>query len=67
MSAVKPYVSLKPFKQMCKSRGIDFSSWLSSLSFSECMGARIFSPKLVMPVVNKKLTLGEKIKNFFKY
>ena len=66
MPALKPYVSLKPYKQMCKSRGIDFSSWLYSLSYGECMNARIFRPRLTMPV-SKHLTLWEKIKNFFKY
>jgi hypothetical protein len=65
MPPIKPYVSLKPLKQWCKARNIDFNSYLYSLSFSQCMSARIFRPKLEMPKV--KLTLWEKIKNFLRY
>ena len=60
---MKTFISSKPYKAWCKARGIDFVTHMQQFPL---VAMRLTMPK--MPVVaTKKLTLWEKIKNFFKY
>ena len=58
-------ISSKPYKQWCKARGINFLEHIRQFPLT---AVRLDLPKVVSPVFAvKKLTIWEKIKNFFRY
>ncbi len=59
---MRTYISSKPYKQWCKARGIDFVAYMQGFPL---VAERLNMPKFYKPII--KLTLREKIKNFFRY
>uniref|UniRef100_A0A6M3KEA3 Uncharacterized protein n=1 Tax=viral metagenome TaxID=1070528 RepID=A0A6M3KEA3_9ZZZZ len=57
------FISSKPYKQWCRARGIDFAFHLGQYPL---VAMRLTMPQ-VPKIAIKKLTLWEKIKNFFNY